>query len=74
MPKLSHAAKREWDFFISPSTGRRTYNNLCRRCLRDCKQSCRTEVLFCPGLPKPPKGAEIGGFGPSEEPSGPDDK
>ena len=75
MPKLSRAAKREWDFFINPSTGRRGYNTLCRRCLHDCKQSYRTEVLLCPGYQsRRKKGAENGDFGPSEAPSGPDDK
>ena len=48
MARLSKKLKREWDFFISPKTGRRTYNDLCRKCRNDCKQSFRTIVVCCP--------------------------
>lgn len=48
MPRLSKKAKREWDFFISSKTGRRTYNNLCRKCSNACKQSFRAVVVSCP--------------------------
>jgi len=37
MPRMSKKAKLEWDFFLNPNTGRKNYNPLCRRCLRDCK-------------------------------------
>ena len=37
-------AKQEWDFFINPETGRRTYNSLCLKC----KQSYKATVIFCP--------------------------
>ena len=47
MPRLSKREKREWDFFINPATGRRTYNDLCRRCTGSCKQSFRTKILTC---------------------------
>ena len=63
MPRLSKRAKLEWDFFIKPSTGRRTYNDLCRRCTRNCKQSFRAEVVDCPGYEsKRTKGAISGRF------------
>ena len=48
MPRLSKSAKRQWDFFISPKTGRRTYNDLCRRCENDCKQSFKAIIVCCP--------------------------
>ena len=48
MPRLSKKAKREWDLFLDPGTGRRSYNELCRRCTRSCKQSFRAIVVACP--------------------------
>ena len=48
MPRMSKKAKLEWDFFLNPNTGRKNYNLLCRRCLRECKQSYRTVILECP--------------------------
>ena len=47
MARLSKRLKQEWDFFISPKTGRRTYNDLCRKCRNDCKQSFRAIVVSC---------------------------
>ena len=48
MARLSKKLKQEWYFFISPKTGRRTYNDLCRKCRNDCKQSFRAIVVCCP--------------------------
>ncbi len=48
MSKLSKKAKQEWDFFINPKTGRRTYNSLCLKCKNKCKQSHKAIVVFCP--------------------------
>lgn len=48
MARLSKKLKQEWDFFISPKTGRRTYNDFCRKCRNDCKQSFRAIVVSCP--------------------------
>ena len=48
MARLSKKLKQEWYFFISPKTGRRTYNDLCRKCRNDCKQSFRAIVVGCP--------------------------
>lgn len=39
--------KDEWAFFLD-TDGRRKYSELCRRCIHDCKQSFRTEVVACP--------------------------
>ncbi len=47
MPRLSKKAKQEWDFFIHPNTKRRTYNELCRKCINNCKQSYRARVVEC---------------------------
>lgn len=48
MPKLSKKAKQEWAFFLNAKTGRRTYNDLCRKCQNDCKQSFRAIIVDCP--------------------------
>lgn len=48
MARLSKKLKQEWDLFISPKTGRRTYNDLCRKCRNDCKQGFRSIVVSCP--------------------------
>ena len=37
----------EWSLFLSEK-GRRKYNEVCRRCVRDCKQSFRVSVVVCP--------------------------
>ena len=47
MARLSKKLKQEWDYFINPKTGRRTYNGLCRKCRNDCKQSFRAIVVSC---------------------------
>ena len=48
MARLSKKLKQEWAYFINPKTGRRTYNDLCRKCRNDCKQSFRAIVVCCP--------------------------
>lgn len=48
MPRLSKKARREWNFFISPKTGRRTYNDRCRKCSNACKQSFKAVIVSCP--------------------------
>ena len=47
MPRLSMKAKQEWAFFIHPITHRRTYNEICRSCTHDCKQSFRAKLIEC---------------------------
>lgn len=47
MPRLGKKARIEWSFFIGPNR-RRQYNELCRRCKGDCKQSFRAIILECP--------------------------
>ena len=48
MPKLSKKERMLWAFFLDPKTGKRKYNELCRRCIRACKQSWRAVVVVCP--------------------------
>lgn len=47
MPRMSKRQKEEWSFFLNEKR-RKTYNELCRRCARDCKQSFRAAVIQCP--------------------------
>ena len=41
--------RQEWSFFIGDS-GRRKYNRVCVRCVHDCKQSFRVDLISCPGF------------------------
>lgn len=47
MPRLSKKMKMLWAFFIDPVTGRRSYNDTCRKCAKPCKQSYRTILVDC---------------------------
>ena len=47
MPRMSKKRKREWAFFLNDCS-RITYNPLCRKCRRSCKQSFRTVVVDFP--------------------------
>lgn len=46
-PRMSKKRRLEWSFFLNDRS-RVTYNELCRRCRRDCKQSFRAVVIECP--------------------------
>lgn len=46
MSKISQRRLLEWSFFLN-HRNRITYNRLCQRCSRDCKQSFRTLVILC---------------------------
>ena len=48
MPRLSKKQKQEWAFFLNAKTGRCTYNDLCRKCQNECKQSFRAVIVSCP--------------------------
>ena len=48
MPRLSKIDKHIWSLYIDPATGRRKYNDLCRKCKNQCKQSHRTTIITCP--------------------------
>ena len=47
MPRMSKKDKQELGFFLNDQ-GRIEYNELCRKCDRDCKQSFRAEIISCP--------------------------
>ncbi len=47
MPRMSKQRKTEWDFFLNEQN-RITYNELCVKCRKDCKQSFRAQVIQCP--------------------------
>ena len=49
MPRMSKSKKLEWSFFLN-DRGRKAYNTLCRRCVHDCKQSFRVNLISCPGF------------------------
>ena len=63
MPRMSKKRKQEWSFFLN-DRNRITYNELCRKCVHECKQSYRALVIECPpkrskeghnaSLPRPP--------------------
>lgn len=47
MARMGKQEKEEWTFFMS-ELGRRKYNDLCRKCVHDCKQSFRAMIIHCP--------------------------
>ena len=47
MPRMSKKRKQEWALFLN-ERNRITYNELCRKCSNDCKQSFRCIVVLCP--------------------------
>ena len=47
MPRMSKKRKEEWAFFLN-ERNRITYNPLCRKCRRSCKQSFRACLVACP--------------------------
>ena len=46
MPRMSKKSKEEWAFFLN-DRGRKTYNEICRKCRQDCKQSFRARLVAC---------------------------
>ena len=47
MPRMSKKRKQDWALFLN-ERNRITYNELCRKCSNDCKQSFRCIVVLCP--------------------------
>ena len=47
MPRMSKQKKKEWDFYLNEN-GRISYNELCRKCDHECKQSFRAVIISCP--------------------------
>ena len=52
MPRMPKKVKLEWSMFLRPETGRKGYNDICKKCANDCKQSYRTVLLECPRFTK----------------------
>ena len=46
-PRLSKKYKQEWQFFLD-GRNRMKYNDLCKKCDRECKQSFRAIIIDCP--------------------------
>lgn len=46
MPRMSKKLKKELAFFLN-DRGRRSYNELCRKCQNECKQSFRVAIIDC---------------------------
>ena len=47
LPRMSKKRKLEWAFFLN-HRNRITYNDICRKCQGDCKQSYCTSIIQCP--------------------------
>lgn len=47
MARMSNKRRLEWSFFLNDRS-RITYNELCRKCQHECKQSFRSVVVDCP--------------------------
>ena len=47
MPRMSKKRKQEWAMFLN-DRNRIAYNELCRKCKHECKQSFRVTVIECP--------------------------
>lgn len=47
MPRMSKKRKKELAFFLN-DRGRRSYNEVCRKCQHGCKQSFRAVMIDCP--------------------------
>lgn len=45
---MTKKQKQELNYFINPDTHRITYNIMCRKCVKDCKQSYRSIIVSCP--------------------------
>ena len=51
MPRMPKKRKLELSFFLN-ERGRVTYNDLCRKCQRTCKQSFRAVIVDCLHIPQ----------------------
>lgn len=47
MKKYSKKWFEENSFFVDEKTGRKKFNELCKKCQLDCKQSFKVEILNC---------------------------
>lgn len=47
MSRMSKKDKEEYQIFLD-DRGRMSYNKQCRNCVRECKQSYRVDIVYCP--------------------------
>lgn len=47
MARLSKKLKEQWQFFLN-KFNRMTFNENCKQCENDCKQSFRALIIQCP--------------------------
>ena len=47
MDKQKKVNNRDWAIFINPRTGRHAFNQRCKKCVKNCKQSYRVNVVTC---------------------------
>lgn len=48
MAKLSKRFCEEWAFYIEPGTRKQVvFNEKCKKCMHECKQSYRVEIIAC---------------------------
>ena len=53
MSKLTKRFCEEWAFYIKPGIRKRvTFNEKCKKCKHDCKQSYRVEIIVCKNFNK----------------------
>ena len=53
MSKLIKKFCEEWAFYIKPGIRKRvTFNEKCKKCKHDCKQSYRVEIIVCKNFNK----------------------
>lgn len=53
MAKLSKKFCEEWAFYIKPGTRKRiVFNEKCKKCMHECKQSYRAEIIACKNFQK----------------------
>lgn len=57
MSRLSKKYKHEWQFFLNEHN-RIQHNDLCKKCVSECKQSFRAIIIDCPFERKPKKGGK----------------
>lgn len=48
MTRYTKSFCEEWAFYIKPGKRRRiAYNPMCKKCMHECKQSYRAEIVCC---------------------------
>jgi hypothetical protein len=45
--RMGKKKKLEMAIFINPSTGKIQYHKICQKCIHECKQSYRMQIIDC---------------------------